>query len=372
MADIAIYLALGLVAIILAWVRMYWNAKKRIEEAEERVTRVKDGSSEREGQGIWISTPIIKPDRYDGMLRVSKPIIVVGNLKGGVGKTTVAANLAAHYSMAHNEKVLIIDADYQGSISSMLFTPGVRIPSPNTDSLATKAFAGISTQDGFRELPRRADQPGMVPDLDVWGIPAYYDLAQAENRLLIEWVIKAERPKNGVSRVGDRDIRYFLTEFLHDEGFVDKYDRIIIDAPPRLTSACVQAFCAATHLLIPTVLDRLSGEAVATFVEQIKLLRDENICQNLKMLGVVPYVPTKATKFKAAAREQIQDALMLADTEAELYDEQFEIPSLPLISESTGERIAYATDANGQEVRRVREIFDRLGEEVSRRIAATN
>lgn len=55
-----------------------------------------------------------------------KPIIMVANLKGGVGKTTLTANLAAFFS-ERGKRVLLIDCDYQGSLSNMLLSAdGVR------------------------------------------------------------------------------------------------------------------------------------------------------------------------------------------------------------------------------------------------------
>src|SRR5215813_2097034 len=50
-----------------------------------------------------------------------KPVILVANLKGGVGKSTLVANLAAYFKEA-GKRVMVIDGDYQGSLSNMLLT----------------------------------------------------------------------------------------------------------------------------------------------------------------------------------------------------------------------------------------------------------
>jgi chromosome partitioning protein len=353
---VAVFALFGAVG---GWVNTYIRARRRLERAEQAVTRVEVGAHQREGSGIWLSQPIRQPDHYKSRVRGSKPIFVLGNLKGGVGKTTLATNLAAHLAIQRGKRVLLIDADYQGSASSMLFKPESRIPNPDMDSLATKAFGGISTKAEFAGLPRLSDQGGMVPGLTIWGIPAYYDLAQAENRLMIEWLLRS-RSTSTISRVGDRDVRYLLSEQLHDEEFQRNYDCIVIDAPPRLTAACIQSLCAATHLIIPTVLDRLSGEAVGAFVEQIRVLQEAGICPHLEILGVVPYAPTSATIHRPAARAAIIRALKQTGSEAELLGDEFEIPSLPLVSELAGDCIAYAAAADNAKVQRVRSVIDKV------------
>jgi cellulose biosynthesis protein BcsQ len=46
----------------------------------------------------------------------SIPIVLFANLKGGVGKTTLAANLTSYFEIQHAERVLAINLDFQGSL----------------------------------------------------------------------------------------------------------------------------------------------------------------------------------------------------------------------------------------------------------------
>jgi cellulose biosynthesis protein BcsQ len=64
-----------------------------------------------------------------------------------------------------------------------------------------------------------------------------------------------------------------------------RFALILIDCPPRLTTACVQALCASTHILIPTVLDPTSAKAVGYFGTQLK--RHEKLWPHLKIVGVL-------------------------------------------------------------------------------------
>jgi Mrp family chromosome partitioning ATPase len=103
--------------------RLFWSTdvrelKEQRSNLEDKLNRVRDAFGE--DNNLWLRQPIIRPERYDARMQQSIPILLIAHLKGGVGKTTIAANLAAYFEMKRNERVLAIDLDHQGSLSSML------------------------------------------------------------------------------------------------------------------------------------------------------------------------------------------------------------------------------------------------------------
>jgi cellulose biosynthesis protein BcsQ len=252
------------------WLRRSQIAEQRLERAGNAVAKEDGPYGKIEGKGIWLTEPIHRPKGYPGWFAKGLPILVIANLKGGVGKTTIAANLAAYFAKDAGKRVLLIDLDFQGSLSSMVLRDEQRLPTEWQNSKASRLISG----DKDANWP--SDVAVQVPGMNIWAIPAYYDVAQAENRLLIEWL---------TSENSNNDIRYNLATMLHSGLAREHFDIVILDAPPRLTTGCVQALCAGSHILIPTVLDRLSGEAVGAFVDQLKTLKP--ICPFLKPIGVV-------------------------------------------------------------------------------------
>ncbi len=262
---------------LMMWVKLYFE---RVDKAKADVKRKQINGIETEGDGVWTAKPIIHPNHYLTTINGSK-ILAVANLKGGVGKTTISANLASCLATmlnknareGHEKPVLLIDLDFQGTLAGMA-KPNKRIwpPKKHHSSHATKLIGGELTPHHLIDLHFPAKERELVEI-----IPAYYELAQAENRLMVEWLL------------GDRkkDVRYTLAEVFHHPLVQEKYSLIIIDCPPRLTTAAIQALCASTHLLIPTILDGASANAVSSFVNQVENLREADICPHIEHIGVV-------------------------------------------------------------------------------------
>jgi chromosome partitioning protein len=194
----------------------------------------------------------------------------------------------------------------------------------------------------------------MVDDLRLRVVPGYYDLAQAENRLLIEWLFNEDYI----------DIRYQLARILHDPIVQTNFSRVIIDAPPRLTTACVQGLCAATHVIIPTVLDRLSGEAVGTYLGQIETLKSAKVCPYIKYGGVVGYRSGQAIAHVQDAEDSIRDALRLHGLDENLYLAKAVVKHSPLLAESAGQLIGTARTGPRSDVAALRAMYQRVGDAI--------
>lgn len=187
--SIASVLGWALLQYALRQLRQAWcflhSRHRTLKAVAREITR--DGPCE--GAGVWLTKPVHQPDNYENRVAASK-ILAIANLKGGVGKTTLAANVGAYLAKDWCKRVLLIDLDFQGSLSSMAFPRGGWLPSHKQNSTATKLISNDLTPD----LVERIASPVSLNDDDSTGrlkvIPAYYDLAQADNRIMVEWLLQ--------------------------------------------------------------------------------------------------------------------------------------------------------------------------------------
>jgi cellulose biosynthesis protein BcsQ len=306
---------------------------RRLERARRAVARDCTPAGPIEGKGLWISDqPINLPKTYDYATAVAaSKILIVANAKGGVGKTTVCANLGARFSQILEKPVLMIDLDFQGSLSSMSIVGQENwLPPESLNSEATYLVSGDRSANNVASVGRHAT--GAV-SLRI--ITSYYDLAQAENRTMVEWLIGDHKA----------DLRFQLAEILHSNAVRETYSLILIDCPPRLTTGAIQALAAATHVLIPTRLEEPSTEAVSTFVQQVEAFKEAGLCPYIKYVGVVPTMVIAQANTEGV-KQRLRDALANSDAMVHLLD--CEIPQAARFRESEG--ITYLTLGNAQNV----------------------
>lgn len=327
-----------------------------------------------EGKGVWLTTPVDRPRDYWRRVTNSKTL-AIANLKGGVGKTTLAANIGAYLAKDWQKRVLLIDLDFQGSLSSMAFPGKDWLPAEHQSSLATRLVSGDIAPADVPLLAQKVDLNENGPGrLQV--VTAYYDLAQADNRIMIEWLLQGihftakdlhhaliERLNGNLLRTAD--VRYTLAKVLHSDIVQRAFDLIIIDCPPRLTTSEIQAFCASSHLLIPTIFDRTSAEAVASLCGQVETLKHAGICPHLEYLGVVGTMWRPGRVAQTTAVTLVKDALAKVNGCVTTLPEKTFVPHTAALVNDADDGIAYLAMPHSQGSQQVRTAIAELAEHVA-------
>src|SRR5919197_4691015 len=170
-------------------------------------------------------------------------VVAVANQKGGVGKTTTAINLAASLALAE-QRVLIVDVDPQGNLTSGVGQKGVR----GEAGTIYEALTGSEpTLDARPFIVSTA-----VDNLSL--IPADRNLTGAE----IEMVSLPHREER---------LRKLLASVR------DEYNHVLIDCPPSLGLLTLNALVAADAVLIPLHCEYFALEGLADLVGTMRRVR---------------------------------------------------------------------------------------------------
>lgn len=183
---------------------------------------------------------------------------VVFNQKGGVGKSTIACNLAA-IAASRGRRTLVIDLDPQGNASHYL--------------LGTEAAApGLSMADfydqvlNFKLSPRKTEAfARATPFENLWLMPSHPSLEELGPKLESRYKI------------------YKLKEALAE---LKGFESIWIDTPPALNFHTRSALIASDRCLIPFDCDSFSRQAIYNLLDNVAEIRaDHN--RALSVEGIV-------------------------------------------------------------------------------------
>lgn len=207
-------------------------------------------------------------------------VVAVVNGKGGVGKTTITANVGGMLA-AGGARVLLIDLDPQGNLAEELGYAGT---AADDDGYAlARALASISPVS-----PRT----GIRDQLDV--LVGGSELDSAATSLTLRGQTDPTAAKAALADA--------------IAGYVDDYDLVLIDCPPGQESLQQAALAAARWALIPVKTDASSRKGLRNVARRLDAVVDIN--PELDLLGVVLFgLARNARRVSDTARAAIADDL---------------------------------------------------------------
>lgn len=206
-------------------------------------------------------------------------VVSVINYKGGVGKTTLTANLGA--ALAHRgRKILLIDLDPQTSLTFSFYSPEHWAKHLADDRTIRQWYDTADVRPGTVHLVDLVSTPERVNEL-VRPNGGQLDLIASHLDLInIDLEFAAELGGGTWTRSQTNYLRIHrrLTDGLSDPSF-DRYDIALIDCPPNFNITTKTAVVACDRLLVPARPDHLSTLGIFYLVRKVKeLIADYNQC----------------------------------------------------------------------------------------------
>lgn len=223
-------------------------------------------------------------------------VVSVINYKGGVGKTTLTANIGAELAY-RGRRVLLIDLDPQASLTFSFYPPRVWEQELADHVTILQWFGTVLEPGPTAPLPKYVVTPPTVNELVGRHGPGRLDLIASHLGLVdADLDFAAEL---GGSRFQHGSPRYLelhraLADGLADPAFAE-YDLVLIDCPPNFTMVTRTAIVASDYLVVPARADYLSTLGIGYLRRKLSELVNEynRVCGdgpgqiNPVVLGVV-------------------------------------------------------------------------------------
>jgi len=219
-------------------------------------------------------------------------VVSVINIKGGVGKTTLVANLGAELA-SRGYRVLLIDLDPQASLTFSFVTIGYW----EQHLKASKTIKSWFEAEGKPDPVKLFDLIS-TPD----AVKAYIhdgegslDLVSSHLGLVnIDLDLAASLGGSSFEQSQDNYMRVHrkLARELNDRSFKNRYDLVLIDCAPNLNVLNKNALIASDWVLIPAKADHLSTLGIEYLVRHLRdLVAGYNTFRKVSGGGRSPYPP---------------------------------------------------------------------------------
>lgn len=200
-------------------------------------------------------------------------VVSLVNMKGGVGKSTLTANLGWYCAYKKNMKVLLVDLDPQFNLSQYTLGPQRYEEHQKSDK---KSVIHIFEQF-TPALVTESSNGDLRPDAVVVTVAKWHDGSRLDiipSRLELAWTLKNPTNKEPL-------LRDFLAPLLSE------YDLILIDCPPTESMLTGAAYLASDSVLVPVKPEFLSTIGLPLLVRSLDEFQQRNKGNKIEFLGIV-------------------------------------------------------------------------------------
>lgn len=275
-------------------------------------------------------------------------VISFVNMKGGVGKTTLAVNVADALSRRADKRVLIVDVDPQFNATQCLYS--------GDEYVAARAAGGHTIADLFNDSMNHAvsavsgqtfSVPPKLEDIRPWVFRDGLDILAGN----LEIYRMDMAPGQG------RELR--LKRYINILQKNNTYDYVIIDTPPTPSAFMNSALLASGYYVVPVrpePLSRVGIDLLRGVIDRII----ENHGHQIENIGVVVTM--------ADARTTVYyDALKFLDSDKTWKDKRFKtiLPQRTAIARGQGSQELILDSGEADSMRAIAGVMNELLERVN-------
>ena len=194
-----------------------------------------------------------------GSVHMSASVYVVGNFKGGVGKTKTVTMLSYIAATRKNRKTLVIDLDPQANATSVLAKTG------DISEVKTNVTDGVINGNLEPEIIH------VIENLDMIAANVKF---RNFGKILMKMF-----PDDELAQIT------YLKKLI--EPLKEEYDSIYLDVPPTISDFSDNAMMAADHCIVILQTQELSMDGTKTYINYMQYLID-TYNTKLDIIGILP------------------------------------------------------------------------------------